>query len=162
MLENCLIPYGTTKSLSGKMKLRDDKKSMISGISFFALFIIIFIACFLIGILKEGYAVLSLGSLVGIAIFIYLISLSPFLQNLNNYYIEFPNEKSLEDFRLLYKNKLVKVEYKIDENGRISFNDDDNLECISYADGSKMTNLTKNKIFNYFSLWLSEYDLLSE
>lgn len=87
---------------------------------------------------------------------------SPYFQNAKNYYIEFEKEDSLNNFQLYYKNKKIKIEYKIDLKGKIAFlNNERKLQCISYDDGSKMSNFTKYKIINYFTKWLSDNHLLS-
>ena len=55
------------------------------------------------------------------------------------------------------------IKYEIDKVGKIKFaNNEHKLSCISYADGSKMSNFTKYRIINYFTKWLSEYKLLSD
>lgn len=36
------------------------------------------------------------------------------------------------------------------------------LSCISYTDGSKMSNLVKHKVINYFSKWLDDNGLMSD
>ncbi len=92
----------------------------------------------------------------------YILAITPYTQNPNNFYIEFPNENSLAGFRLNYKGKQVAVKYAIDNNGKIAFADNNHkLNCISYADGTNMSNLTKYKIINYFTKWLQENNLLS-
>ena len=40
-------------------------------------------------------------------------------------------------------------------------NNESKLSCISYADGSKMSNFVKYKIINYFTKWLNDNNLLS-
>lgn len=35
-------------------------------------------------------------------------------------------------------------------------------DCISYADGTKMSNVVKYKIINYLSMWLKSKNLLSD
>lgn len=93
---------------------------------------------------------------------IYLL-ISPYTQNPENYYIEFESENSLDNFKLSYKNKLVTIRYKIDNNGKITFYDNNNkLSCISYKDDSNMSNLTKYKIMNYFAKWLNDNGLMSD
>ncbi len=92
-------------------------------------------------------------------------------QNKNDYYIEFESENSLANFKLYYKNKLVNIKYKIDNNGKIAFAyNNSKLDCISYADadadadadGTKMSKLTKFRIINYFTKWLNDNHLMSE
>lgn len=93
----------------------------------------------------------------------YIILINPYTQNKNNYYIEFESENSLANFRLYYKNKLVNIKYKIDNNGKIAFtNNESKLSCVSYADGTKMSKLTKFRVMNYFIKWLNDYNLISD
>ena len=80
---------------------------------------------------------------------------------MQNYYIEFQNENSLADFKLSYKGKLVNIQYKIDNNGKIAFINNSKLSCVSYADGTKMSNFTKYRIINYFTKQLNDNKLLS-
>lgn len=48
-------------------------------------------------------------------------------------------------------------------NGKITFyNNNNKLSCISYKDGSNMSNLTKYKIMNYFTKWLNDNGLMSD
>ena len=48
-------------------------------------------------------------------------------------------------------------------NGKFLFADNMNkLNCISYDDGSKMSNFTKYRVLNYFSKWLMTNQLLSD
>ena len=92
----------------------------------------------------------------------YLLLISPYTQKSSNYYIEFQNENSLVGFKLSYKGKLVNIKHKIDNNGKIAFVDNSSkLNCISYADGTQMSNLVKYKIINYFTRWLNDNNLLS-
>ena len=92
----------------------------------------------------------------------YILLISPYTQSSKNYYIEFESENSLNNFKLNYKNKLVHIQYTIDNNGKIAFLSNNNkLSCISYVDGSKMGNLTKYKIINYFTKWLNDNGLMS-
>lgn len=92
----------------------------------------------------------------------YLLLINLYTQKSKNYYIKFESENSLNNFKLSYKNKLVNIQYKIDENGKIAFsNNKKKLSCVSYVDGSKMSNLTKYKIINYFTKWLNDNNLMS-
>ena len=100
---------------------------------------------------------------LGIVVCTYFLLIIPVLQNPNNFYIKFKDYKTLEGFELYYKNKKVNVLYKLDGRGRIMFNTNiKKKDCISYADGSKMSNVLKFKIINYFSMWLKSNNLLSE
>lgn len=149
------------KLVNGKIKPKLSKEGIIST----TIMIIIFIAS-LVGFI---YTLINLNiellfaCLCGILAFGYLLLISPYTQNSENYYIEFESQDSLNNFKLSYKNKLVNIQYKLDNNGKIAFNNNDSkLSCISYADGSKMTNLTKYKIINYFSKWLNDNNLMSD
>lgn len=101
-------------------------------------------------------------SIILIAILDYLMLLSPYQQYPEKYRIEFVNENTLNGFKLFYKNKEVKFSYVIDENEKIIFKDDNKLEYISYADSSRMAQLTKRRIINYFKSWLMDNNLMSK
>lgn len=92
----------------------------------------------------------------------YLLSINAYTQRSGDYYFELGSEGSLEGFKLSYKDKSVAVQYIIDENGKIAFSDNNKLNCVSYTDGSYMSNFIKYKILNYFCRWLSDNDLLSD
>lgn len=133
----------------------------VFAILFFVLLFIISLVMFVLGLLSFnirlmlvfGFGMFSVG---------YLLAISPYTQKTSNFYIEFPNENSLAGFRLSYKGKQVAVKYAVDNDGKIAFADNNHkLECISYADGTNMSNLTKCKIINYFTKWLHENGLLS-
>ena len=100
--------------------------------------------------------------LVGIFAFGYILLISPYIQNSNNYLIRFKSKSSFSDFELFYKNKLVVFNYKIGKDGKFAFSNNDNkLNCVSYAHGSKMSNFVKYRVINYFSVWLENNNLLS-
>lgn len=149
------------KLVNGKIKLKFDKKKIIGIV----IMIIIFIAS-LIGLIPSilNFNIeLIFVCLSGICVSGYLLLISPYTQNPENYYIEFESESSLNNFKLSYKNKLVTIRYKIDNNGKIAFYVNNNkLSCISYKDGSNMSNLTKYKIMNYFAKWLNDNGLMSD
>lgn len=149
------------KLVNGKIKLKFDKKGIIDIV----IMIIIFIAS-LIGLIPSilNFNIeLIFVCLSGICVSGYLLLISPYTQNPENYYIEFESENSLNNLKLSYKNKLVTIRYKIDNNGKITFYDNNNkLSCISYKDGSNMSNLTKYKIMNYFAKWLNDNGLMSD
>ena len=80
-----------------------------------------------------------------------------------DYNIAFETAASLNNFQLYYKNKLVDVKYRIDSKGKIAFlNNKNKLSCISYADGSKMSTLTKYKVVNYFAKCLHDRNIMSD
>lgn len=149
------------KLVNGKIKLKFDKKGIIGIV----IMIIIFIAS-LIGLIPSilNFNIeLIFVCLSGICVSGYLLLISPYTQNPENYYIEFESENSLNNLKLSYKNKLVTIRYKIDNNGKITFYGNNNkLNCISYKDDSNMSNLTKYKIMNYFAKWLNDNGLMSD
>ena len=148
------------KATSGKIKPKFGKKAII-GLSFMLLLLLISFIGFIYGLLSFNLELL-LSCFCCLLCLAYLFLISPYTQNHKNYYIEFASENSLNNFQLYYKNKLVAIKYKIDNNGKIAFSSNDNkLSCVSYADGSKMSNLTKYKIINYFAKWLNDNDLAS-
>ena len=103
--------------------------------------------------------VIFIVSVVLIPVLDYLMLLSPYQQYTENYYIEFPNENSFEGFKLFYRKKEVFVAYKVDKDGKFVFSDENKLNCVSYVDGAKMSNLTKRRIINYFTSWMRDNDL---
>lgn len=148
------------KLVNGKIKPKFGKRAIIS-IGIMILFFIAFLIGFIYGMLNFDVEFIVM-CLCGIFGFGYLLLVSPYIQNSNNYYIEFESENLLNNFKLNYKNKLVAIQYKIDNNGKIAFsNNNSKLSCISYADGSKMSNFTKYKIINYFTKWLNDNGLIS-
>lgn len=148
------------KLVNGKIKPKYGKGAIFATIIMFLLLIASLIG-FIYGVLNLNTEFIFMCA-CGLFGFGYLLLISPYTQNPNNYYIEFESEDSLNNFKLNYKNKLVSIQYKIDNNGKISFlNNASKLSCISYADGSKMNNLTKYKIINYFVKWLNDNELMS-
>lgn len=148
------------KLVNGKFKPKFGKGAIIGIIIMFLLLIASLIG-FIYGLLNlDVEFILMCGC--GLFGFGYLLLISPYTQNSKNYYIEFESENSLAGFKLSYKNKQVSIQYKIDNNGKIAFsNNNSKLSCISYSDGSKMSNLTKYKIINYFTKWLNDNGLMS-
>ena len=130
------------KLINGKIKPKTGVSSIIATIFFLALFV-----CF------------------ALAFFYGIIPLNPefIIMPARNYYITFQSDDSLDGFELLYKKKIVNILYKTDAKGKIAYADNANkIKCVSYADGSKMSNITKYRIVNYFGKWLMENDLLSD
>ena len=148
------------KLINGKIKPKFSKGAIIGVIIMFLLLLASLIG-FIYGLLNFDVE-LIFGGACGLFGFGYLLLISPYTQSSKNYYIEFESENSLNNFKLSYKNKLVAIQYKIDTNGKIAFsNNNSKLSCISYADGSKMSSLTKYKIINYFTKWLNDNGLMS-
>lgn len=149
------------KLVNGKIKPKFGKGAIISTIIMFLLLVVSLVG-FVYSLLVLDVEFILMFAL-GVFGFGYLLLVNPYIQNPNNYYIEFESEDSLNNFKLSYKNKLVTIKYKIDDSGRIAFlNNNNKLSCISYADGSKMSNLTKYKVINYFAKWLNDNGLMSK
>ena len=148
------------KMVNGKFKPKYGASAIIS-MTLFILVLIGSIIAFIYGIANTNIEFIIFPSLLIFSIS-YVLLISPYTQKASNYHIEFQSDNSLAGFRLLYRNKLVNILYRIDQNGKIAFvNNISKLSCISYADGSKMNNIVKYKIINYFSKWLHDNNLLS-
>ena len=148
------------KLVNGKIRPKYSAGAII-GIIIMTLFFIGFFCAFIYGLININFEFIVM-SAIGMFGFGYLLLISPYTQKSSNYYIEFQNENSLADFKLSYKGKLVNIQHIIDNNGKIAFaNNSSKLSCISYADGSKMNDLTKYKIINYFVKWLNDNELMS-
>lgn len=107
------------------------------------LFFIGFFCAFVYGLININFEFIVM-SAIGMFGFGYMLLISPYTQKSSNYYIEFQNENSLAGFKLSYKWKLVNIQHKIDNNGKIVFADNGSkLNCISYVDGTQMSNLVK-------------------
>ncbi len=146
--------------INGKIKPKFGAVA-IFGVAFMTIFVIGFSVWLVIGVLNLNIEAI-LFSIIGIISFTYLLLISPYTQKSSNYYIEFQYTNSLAGFRLYYKQKLVDIRYVVDNTGRIAFADNMNkLNCVSYADKTKMGNFTKYRIINYFSKWLNDNNLLS-
>lgn len=149
------------KLINGKIKPKYGKSAVIGIIIMFTILVASLIG-FIYSLLNFNFEfILMCGC--GLFGFGYLLLISPYTQSSKNYYIKFESENTLAGFKLFYKNKQVSIQYKIDNNGKIAFsNNASKLSCISYADGTKMSNLTKYKIINYFSKWLNDNGLMSD
>lgn len=148
------------KLVNGKIKPKFGVSAILT-IIFILLFFIGSFCAFVYGLINLNIEFILI-SIISIFSSGYLLLISPYTQKSNNYYIEFINENSLAGFKLFYKGKLVNIQYKIDNNGKIAFaNNNSKLSCISFADGTKISNLVKYKIINYFTKWLHDNNLLS-
>jgi len=157
------VAVGTVvaKELSGKLKPKFGAKGIISTIICILMFLCAIVAL-VFGVISEDFDLFIIGVLWLLAM-PYVLWINPYLQRSKNYYIDFPNENSLEGFRLFYKGKQVDVKCKIAQDGKIAYaNDSSKLRCVSYTDGSHMRNITKYRITNYFTRWLHDNNLLSD
>lgn len=150
------------KLINGKIKPKFEKSAVIV-ICIMVLLLLGAIIGFIYTCFFSFEFELFLFSLLTIPSIIYLLLISPYTQNSNNYYIEFQNENELTNFKLFYKKKLVNINYKITNDGKLAFSDDSSkLSCIGYSNGDKISDFTKHRIINYFTRWLSDNDLLSD
>lgn len=108
--------------------------------------------------------IIGLG-LIFVAVCVYLISMAG--QKAESYNFEFTPNQGLKDFKLFYKGTEIKIDYKLDKDGRFMWGDyRSKAKCIGYADGRKASlffdNFTKYRIMNYLSGLLDQNDLLSK
>ena len=161
VVENIVGTAIGIKLINGKIRPKYGKSAYIILI-IMALFSLGLIGLLIYGLIKMNFEYIII-SILGLFGFGYIFLITPYTQKASNYYIEFQSENSLEGFKLSYKGKLVNIQHKIDKNGKIAFaNNGNKLSCISYADGTKMSNLVKYKIINYFTKWLNDNKLLSD
>lgn len=126
------------------------------------LLVVLSMGLFIFGLIKVKIDFIIYGLILCFC-FSYLLLISPYTQNPKDYNIAFETAASLNNFQLYYKNKLVDVKYRIDSKGKIAFlNNKNKLSCISYADGSKMSTLTKYKVVNYFAKCLHDRNIMSD
>ena len=149
------------KAANGHIKPKYGSNAYIR-IGIMILFIILSIGLLIFGLINLNIE-LIIGGLLFSFCFGYLFLISPYTQNPKDYIIDFETAASLNNFKLYYKNKLVDVKYRIDSKGKIAFlNNKNKLSCISYADGSNMSTLTKYKIINYFAKCLNDGNIMSD
>lgn len=147
--------------VNGRIRPRFGKKATIRKIILMGVMLAGFLFLFYLGVKGESYY-LAL-SLIGIASLIYIMIITPEFQNPNNYFIKLKDENSLEGFEIYYKDKQVKMDYKIDSEGKIAFIDNKHkTDSVSYLDGSPMSRLERFKIVNFFTQWLYNNNLLSK
>ena len=148
------------KALNGKIRPKFGVMAFI-GCMFIIILFLGSIAGLVYGIIVGDLEPIIM-CLIGVLASIYLILITPYFQRSKNYYIEFPNN-SLDGFKLFYKGKQVSIKYIIDKEGKIAFaNNKSKLSCVSYANGTKISNFTKYRIINYFTKWLHDNNLLSK
>lgn len=153
-----------TKLVNGKFRPKYSLGA-VASIIIMSVLIILSVGGIFFGIfvMDRPYGVEFAGAMVVmLGLLIYVFTISPYTQNPDNYRIVFQTENSMNGFRLYYRRKQVVVWYVLGKDGKIAFADDmHKLNCLSYADGSRMGRHEKRKILNYFMRWLSDYDLLS-
>ncbi len=148
------------KLVNGKISPKYGTAAIVAMI-IMVFFFILFCGTMIYGLINIDMEVIVM-SVCGLYGFGYLLLISPYTQKSSNYYIEFQSENSLAGFKLAYKGRWVNIQYRLDNQGKFAFaNNRNKLSCLSYVDGTKMSNLEKYKIINYFSKWLKDNGLLS-
>lgn len=161
MINNIIGAATGVQLVNGKFRPKYGVIGILSTI-FYIIVTIGAIIAFIYGIISLNMEFIVVPGIGTIAM-VYLLLVNPYLQRSKNYYIKFQAENTLYNFELYYKNKKVNIAYKIDQEGKFAYlNNNKKLECLSYADGSPMSNITKYKIINYFTKWLSTNHLLSK
>lgn len=158
---------GATGGLLGVKLMNGKIKPKLSPFGYLGVAVMVvawigFFFAFLYGIMNFNLEYIVMPA-VGLWGFGYILRISPYTQSSKDYYITVQSENSLAGFELYYKKKKVNIAYKVDSKGKIAFaNNAQKTQCISYADGSKMKNITKYRIVNYFTKWLMSNHLLSD
>lgn len=150
------------KLMNGKIKPKKKSIKTYIAIIIFTLLLIVFFIILLYGLISLNIEYIFFGgiSVWGIS---YLLLISAYTQNSNNYYIKFKNQNSFEGIELYYKKKRINLKFLVDQEGKFKWaNNNSKLKCVSYFDESHMSNFTKYRIINYFSAWLLENDYLSK
>ena len=98
---------------------------------------------------------------VGMIAFVIYVPLITFAQKKSDYRFEFRDEKGLRDFKLYYKDKELKLDYRLDRTGRFMWDDNrKSINNISYADGSRMNTVyTKYRILNFVNSFMEQNGL---
>ena len=150
------------KFITGKFKPQYSKVDFTInlGLDIILVIVTVIFVCEVFKFANADLGVLLISAIL-IPLLDYVILLSPYQQYTENYYIEFEDENTLNGFKLFYAKKEVAVSYKINEEGKIVFDQEDKLKCFNYADGSRMSSLRKRRIINYFTAWLKDKDLIS-
>ena len=162
MIENFVGAGLGVKLINGKIKPKKRGVSTYIALVIFSLILVGFMMAFVWGLVNMNIEFIFFSG-IEILSFGYLILISPYTQNSNNYIIKVKNENSFEGFELYYKQKRVELKYQVDKEGKFKWaNNNAKLKCISYLDNSTMNNFTKYRILNYFSAWLLDNDYLSK
>lgn len=101
---------------------------------------------------------------IGIILFVVYVCIMTFGQKAKDYTFEFKEGSGLKEFKVFYKGKEVKLEHKLDRNGRFMWADIKKpINCISYADGSGMNKyITRYRILNYINIFMEQNGLSSD
>lgn len=130
-------------------------KKRLAGI-IFVLAALLFVA--ILSIINKGY-----GYGIGMIAFMIYVSYITFAQKKSDYRFEFAKDKGLKNMKLFYKDKEVKLDYRLDKNGRFMWNSRKEINDISYADGSRMSiYITRYRILNFVNAFLDVNGLKAE
>jgi len=101
---------------------------------------------------------------IGMVIFDVYVAFITFIQKSSDYRFEFVPEAGLKDFKVFYKEKELKLDYKLDKNGRFMWeNEKKPFTCIGYADDSSMNKyITKYRVLNHINIVLEQNGLYSD
>lgn len=158
-----IVNYAMAKAISGKYKpnLKDKRKAYISLAIMLLLAVILFAMA--IKALSGGTIVNALLLFFGAFACLYLIGISPWAQNPNNYRFEIEEGEPIQNLRIYYKGKPVEIDFVVGEDGKIRFADEKNKHsCVRWADGSKMSQFAAYRLANVFAKHMADIDLLSE
>ena len=148
--------------MNGRIKPKKKGFATYLGLIFELIAIIVFTIVFLYGVVTFNFEYIFFG-IVGTISFVYMWLISAYTQSSKNYYLKVQNPSSFENIELYYKKKRVNLKYVVDNEGKFKWaKDDAKLECVSYFDGTNMSNFTKYRILNYFSAWLLDNEYLSK
>ena len=101
---------------------------------------------------------------VGILAFMIYVPAITFAQKKSSYRFEFKENKGLQDFKVYYKDRELKLDYRLDKNGRFMWQDaKKEINNICYADGGRMdTYFTRYRILNYINSYMEQNGLRAE
>lgn len=101
---------------------------------------------------------------IGIMLFVIYVCVMTFGQRAKDYTFEFQAESGLNGFKAFYRGKELKLDHKLDKNGRYMWADVKKpINCISFADGSSMNKyITRYRILNYINVYMEQNGLSSD
>ena len=158
-----VVSYEVAKAISGKFKpnLKDKRKAYIA-LTIMAVFGFVLFAMG-VGTMFSGDIGSGLMLFVGGFAFVYLICLSPWTQNPNNYRFEINEGEPIEALRVYYKGKLVSIDFVVDEDGKVRFaSNESKHSCVRWADGTHMSQFTTYRIINVFMKHMADINMLSD
>lgn len=123
-----------------------------------AIMVLLLVVAVLSCIYKEYF------SCIGIILFEIYVAVITFGQKKESYKFVFVPNSGLKEFKVFYKENELKLEYRLDKNGRFMWADSKKpINCISYADGSRMNKyITKYRILNYINVVMEQNGLNSD